>query len=209
MKRTLTAATAVVVSSAGAIGFAGTAAAVDTPDSPANLPVENPVAQTATQGVAAVHSVVGDVVPAEQAAPKAAPPVEKNPVNATVSHLLGGDGPSGIPGALPQGQTTVGQGDPSSSGNTVAGLPVGDVVPAQQPEGRSGDTSAAQPVTDMAQSAVSSEGPVGSIAKGVQSLGGAAAPQGKSGDPVSDTLGGVDGGGVVAPAGDLVSSLAG
>ena len=67
MKRTLTAAATLLAGSAGVVGFAGTAAAADTPQLPAELPVDNSVAQTAYHAVGTMHSatkVVGDVVPA-------------------------------------------------------------------------------------------------------------------------------------------------
>lgn len=67
MKRTLTAAATLLAGSAGVVGFAGTAAAADTPQLPAELPVDNSVAQTAYHAAGTMHSatqVVGDVVPA-------------------------------------------------------------------------------------------------------------------------------------------------
>ncbi len=68
MKRTLTAAATLVAGGAGVVGFAGTAAA-DTPQLPAELPVDNNVAQTAYHTAATMDSatkVVGDVVPAPE-----------------------------------------------------------------------------------------------------------------------------------------------
>lgn len=68
MKRTLTAA-AVLVSSAGALGFAGTATAAESPEFPADLPVDSNVAEAAFDLAGTTHSatrVVGDVVPVEQ-----------------------------------------------------------------------------------------------------------------------------------------------
>lgn len=65
MKRTLTAAATVLVGSAGVVGMTGTANAVATPEPPANLPVDNNVAQTAYHAASGLHSatdVVGDVV---------------------------------------------------------------------------------------------------------------------------------------------------
>lgn len=70
MKRTLTAA-AVLVGSAGALGFAGTANAAEARAFPAELPVDNNnVADAAYHLAGTVDSatrVVGDVVPAEKA----------------------------------------------------------------------------------------------------------------------------------------------
>ncbi|GAB3296639.1 hypothetical protein [Parasphingorhabdus pacifica] len=68
MKRTLTAA-AVLASSAGALGFAGTATAAEAPEFPAELPVDNSLANTAFHLAGTAHSatrVVGDVVPVEE-----------------------------------------------------------------------------------------------------------------------------------------------
>ncbi|MDR7301701.1 hypothetical protein [Haloactinomyces albus] len=69
MKRTLTAAATLLASSAGAVGFAGTAAAAEAPELPDQLPVDNGVAQTAYHAVGTVHSAtttVGEVVPMQE-----------------------------------------------------------------------------------------------------------------------------------------------
>src|SRR5262249_45541660 len=69
MKRTFTAAAAVLASSAGAVGLAATVHAVETPQLPAELPTDNNLAQTTYHFAGAVHSArlaVGDVVPLEK-----------------------------------------------------------------------------------------------------------------------------------------------
>ncbi|GAA0510457.1 hypothetical protein GCM10011581_00370 [Saccharopolyspora subtropica] len=69
MKRTFTAAAAVLASSAGAVGLAATANAADTPQLPAELPTDNNLAQTTYHVAGTVHSAkrtVGDVVPVEE-----------------------------------------------------------------------------------------------------------------------------------------------
>ncbi|MBQ6640637.1 MAG: hypothetical protein IJH84_06345, partial [Saccharopolyspora sp.] len=65
MKRSLTAAAAAVLTGAGVVGSAG--AALATPQYPAELPVQNGLAQTAFHGAGTVHGIqktVGDVVSA-------------------------------------------------------------------------------------------------------------------------------------------------
>lgn len=100
MKRTLTAAATLVAGSAGAIGFAGTASAADSPELPAELPVDNGVANTAYHGAATLHSaqsVVGDVVPANEeitgrsggtALPTDGAPVDVSPGTNAAGNLL-------------------------------------------------------------------------------------------------------------------------
>ncbi|MEB3369407.1 hypothetical protein [Saccharopolyspora mangrovi] len=69
MKRTFTAAAAVLVGGAGAVGFATTATAAETPQLPASLPTDNGVANTvfhAAGTVASAQKTVGDVVPLEK-----------------------------------------------------------------------------------------------------------------------------------------------
>lgn len=125
MKRTLTAAAAVLVGGAGAVGFASAANAAETPQLPAELPTDNNLAQTAFHAAGTLHSAqqtVGDVVPLGK-------------------QLSGrsGDQVGGLAGgalaALTQGDV-VG----NLAGKTLGGLPVGDVVPAGQtlPAGRGG-----------------------------------------------------------------------
>ncbi|MEV0082097.1 hypothetical protein [Saccharopolyspora sp. NPDC050642] len=115
MKRTLTAAAAVLVGGAGAVGFAATANAAETPQLPAELPTDNNLAQTAYHFGGTLHSAqqtVGDVVPVEE-------------------HLAGrsgGDPLGGVTGAL--GGVTGGKNlDPN---NVLGATPVGGVVPALQ-----------------------------------------------------------------------------
>lgn len=69
MKRTLAAAAAVMASSAGAVGFAGTAFAVDPASSPTDLAGDNNVAEAAFHATGTMHAaqrVVGDVVPVKE-----------------------------------------------------------------------------------------------------------------------------------------------
>jgi hypothetical protein len=69
MKRTFTAAAAVLVGGAGAVGFAATATAAETPQLPASLPTDNGVANTAFHAagtLASAQKTVGDVVPLEE-----------------------------------------------------------------------------------------------------------------------------------------------
>lgn len=172
MKRTLTAATAVVVSSAGAVGLAGTAAAVTNPQAPVQDPVDTSLTHSVGQGVDAVHKTVGDVVPAQPSAPRAGEP-----------------------------QQSGGAGQPDSLGNTVSrtlGTVAGQPQVAAQP--RSGGDSPAgtpplvKPLANVTQGVVKTDdkdGIVGSLARGVagesQSLQhGTAAP--RSGEPNSQPV---------------------
>ncbi|MEV4733590.1 hypothetical protein AB0J78_26405, partial [Saccharopolyspora sp. NPDC049426] len=69
MKRTFTAAAAVLVGGAGAVGFAATATAAETPQLPASLPTDNGAANTAFHAagtLASAQKTVGDVVPLEE-----------------------------------------------------------------------------------------------------------------------------------------------
>lgn len=143
MKRTLTAAAALLAGSAGAIGFAGTASAADSPELPAELPTDNNVAQTTYHTAATLKSakqVVGDVVPAPNAATSRsgdgapgvpsvaesgesvgdllnAPPVDKAG-DAVREGVSGRDGSSG--------QSTGGLlGGGSPLGGLLSGLPIG------------------------------------------------------------------------------------
>lgn len=201
MKRTLTAATAVVVSSAGAVGLAGTAAAVTNPhQAPVQDPVDTSLAHTVGQGVDSVHKTVGDVVPAQPSAARAGgpqqtgAPEQHDPLGNTVSEALGGHGGNtGVSHVLPQGEDL---GGPNPSGSNVAGLPLGGT--AQPRSG--GDASAetpplVKPLAKVTQGIVKTDdkdGVVGNLARGVagdaQSLahGDAAAP--RSGEPTSQPV---------------------
>lgn len=196
MKRTLTAATAMVVSSAGAVGLAGTAAAVTTPQAPVNDPVDHSLAQTAGQGVDAVHSVVGDVVPANPSAPRDGTPEQHDPVGNTVSQVLGGHGGNtGLTHVLPQGEDL---GGPNPSGSNVAGLPLGG---SAQPRSVSETPPLVKPVAKVAQGIIRTDGHdgvVGSVASDVQQL--AEQPAARSGEPAD--LG-------AAPLAGPVGSIAG
>ncbi|MCI2421927.1 hypothetical protein MOQ72_31280 [Saccharopolyspora sp. K220] len=144
MKRTLTAAAAVLASSAGAVGFAATANAAETPQLPAELPTDNNLAQTAYHFAGTLHSAkqtVGDVVPLEQ---QLAGPSNRQLPLGSLSGLLGGTPLGGLLGGATGGQglapsnalggllggATGGRSlDPSS---TLGALPIGEVIPAGQ-----------------------------------------------------------------------------
>lgn len=124
MKRSLTTAAA-VLAGAGAVGFAGTAHA----DSqfPAELPVDNGVAQTAFHAAGTVHGVqqtVGDVVRAPQALAEQA---------GTATGRTGG---GNVIGDALQDFTEAHTHPVATQG---AHLPIGGVIPAQQ-SARSGVT---------------------------------------------------------------------
>jgi hypothetical protein len=128
MKRTLTAAAAVLASGAGAIGFAAAANAAETPQLPAELPTDNNLAQTAYHFGGTLHSAnqaVGDVVPLErQLAGRTTP--GGDPLG-DLTGLLEGTPVTSLLGGVTGGKSL----DPSLDLSNVAGsLPVGDVVPA-------------------------------------------------------------------------------
>ncbi|MBF6511002.1 hypothetical protein [Saccharopolyspora hirsuta] len=147
MKRTLTAAAAVLVSGAGAVGLATTANAAETPQLPAELPTDNGLAQTAYHTAATLHSAqktVGDVVPLEeQLTGRSADPV--------------GDLAGGLTGGLPTGDllgaVTGAAGGKSLDPSALGGLPVdqvGQVLPVGQtlPAGKSGTNDLLPPGVD-------------------------------------------------------------
>ncbi|MEU5847246.1 hypothetical protein [Saccharopolyspora shandongensis] len=213
MKRTLTAAAAVLVGGAGAVGFAATANAAETPQLPAELPTDNNLAQTAYHFAGTLQSAqqtVGDVVPVEER---------------LAGRSGGGDTLGGLTGALGStpagsllGGVTGGRSlDPSSA---LGAVPVGDVVPAlsASPVARTGG-----PTNDLLSPAVDSALPgtpqtkpaqlppaqqdvdvVGEAVHGVASstpLAGAPLPLSRSGD----ALGGVTG--PQGPQGSLTGEL--
>jgi hypothetical protein len=140
MKRTLTAAATLVASSAGAVGFAGTAAAAPTQELPLGLPTDNGVtanAQRVTGAVQNVAQTVGTVVPAQElpagrSAGTAtgglplADLLKKTPVGSVLGGLpLVGGGGGGESGAKS-----------AKAGDALGTLPVGDVVPMEQQSGQ-------------------------------------------------------------------------
>ncbi|WP_010308072.1 hypothetical protein [Saccharopolyspora spinosa] len=123
MKRTLTAAAAVLVGGAGAVGFAAAANAAEIPQLPAELPTDSNLAQTTYHvagTLASAQQAVGDVVPVEKQL------TGRSNAGGPLDGVLGGVGVLGdsnpVTGLL--GGVTGGK-----SLDTAA-LPVGDVVPA-------------------------------------------------------------------------------
>ncbi|MER7010601.1 hypothetical protein ABT324_04125 [Saccharopolyspora sp. NPDC000359] len=156
MKRTLTAAAAVLVGGAGAVGMATTANAAETPQLPATLPTDNNLAQTAYHAAGTLHSAqqtVGDVVPLErQLSGRSADPVGD----------LAGGVTGGVANGLPAGDllgklTGAVSGKSLDPSNPLSGLPVdavGQVLPAGQtlPAGKSGNVvPGLDPVLDQMQ----------------------------------------------------------
>ncbi|WP_207954317.1 hypothetical protein [Saccharopolyspora elongata] len=205
MKRTLTAAAAVLVSGAGAVGFAATANAAETPQLPAELPTDNNLAQTAYHFGGTLHSAqqtVGDVVP-----------VEEHLAGRSGGDLLGSAPAGSLLGGVTGGKSL----DPSS---VLGATPVGDVVPAVQasPVARTGG-----PTNDLLPTAADSALPgvpqtqpaqlppaqqdvdmVGEAVHGVASstpLAGSRLPLSRSGD----ALGGIAG--PQGPLGSLTGNL--
>lgn len=142
MRRTLTAA-AVLAGSAGALGFAGTATAAGAPEFPAELPVDNGVANTAFHAAGTLHSatrVVGDVVSAQEPRSNERS-ARTNPVDSIRD--LGKEGSPGVTGLLPGNSDAEGlelkpgqsggeghvpgqpgqAGEPGTSNSTVNGKP--------------------------------------------------------------------------------------
>ncbi|MDA3624802.1 hypothetical protein OU415_05080 [Saccharopolyspora sp. WRP15-2] len=155
MKRTLTAAAAVLVGGAGAVGFAGAANAEPVPmppapgQLPAELPTDNNLAQTAFHAAGTLHSAqqtVGDVIPLD----KQLTGRSGDPVGDLTGGLLGG-----LPAQDLLGGLTGVAGKSGEQSNAVTGLPeqllgtlpVGDVVPVAHtmPVGRSGATDMLPP----------------------------------------------------------------
>ncbi|TDC89078.1 hypothetical protein E1161_22190 [Saccharopolyspora aridisoli] len=129
MKRTFTAAAAVLVGGAGAVGFAATATAAESPQLPASLPTNNGVANTAFHAagtLASVQKTVGDVVPLEeQLTGRSGDPV---------SQVVGGTPAAGLLKPVVQAAQNASTGhthnlNPASALDEVP-LPVGSTLPA-------------------------------------------------------------------------------
>ncbi len=152
MKRTLTAAAAVVAGSAGVVGFAGTAAAVAGPEFPAQLPVDNNVAKTAFHATGTVHSAtktVGDVVPMEQQqAGRSGGTTAMGPLNLTEGNPVG-KALGGLAGDKSLAPTDLVKSTPIGDA-----LPVGETLPAERAGNdqvgnlAGGVLDRAEPVTD-------------------------------------------------------------
>lgn len=134
MKRTLTAAATVVVSSAGVVGLAGTANAAESTPPSAGLPVDGTLAHATSHLTGALESatgVVGDVVPMEgsatgrPAAPGPRAPEQKVELAGTVNNLLG---ELGLAGQEPLGNLL--PTEPRADEALASAQPVGDVVKA-------------------------------------------------------------------------------
>ena len=147
MKRTFTVAAAVLAGGAGAVGFAATATAAETPQLPASLPTDNGVANTAFHAagtLASAQKTVGDVVPLdEHLTGRSSDPV---------SQVVGGTPAAGLLKPVVNAVQNASTGhthnlDPSSALDEVP-LPVGSTLPA----GKSGlpGLDALGPVTDVA-----------------------------------------------------------
>lgn len=121
MKRTLTAAAAVLVSGAGAVGFAATANAAEPPQPPAELPTDNNLAQTTYHvagTLASAQQTVGDVVPVEKQL------TGRSNAGGPLDNVLGGVAGGSNPLTSLFGGVTGGKSLDTSE------LPVGDIVPA-------------------------------------------------------------------------------
>jgi hypothetical protein len=204
MKRTFTAAAAVLAGGAGAVGFAATANAAETTQLPAELPTDNNLAQTAYHFAGTMHSAketVGDVVPLEQQLSGRTAP-GGDPLGG-VTGLLEGTPASSLLGGVAGGKSL----DP---GSAVGSLPVGDVIPAGQtlPAAKTGGptddllSSGAGSVLDSMQPGTPQTKPaqmpeqdvdlVGEALSGVLAgspVGGSELPTAKGSDPLSGITG--------------------
>ncbi|MGW5645883.1 hypothetical protein ACWEV3_39605 [Saccharopolyspora sp. NPDC003752] len=194
MKRTLTAAAAVLVSGAGAVGFAATANAAETPQLPAELPTDNNLAQTAYHFGGTLHSAqqtVGDVVPVEEhlAGRSGGDPLGSTPAGALLGGVTGGKSldPSSALGATPVGGVV-----PALQASPVArtGGPTNDLLPVGADSALPGgpQTKPAQQDVDMvgeAVNGVASSTPLADsqlpLSRSGDALGGIAGPQGPLG----------------------------
>ncbi|RRO17245.1 hypothetical protein EIL87_10580 [Saccharopolyspora rhizosphaerae] len=208
MKRTFTAAAAVLAGGAGAVGFATTATAAESPQLPASLPTDNGVANTvfhAAGTVASAQKTVGDVVPLEQQLTgRSGDPV---------SQVVSGTPVAGVAQPVVDAVQNASTGhthslDPASALDE-APLPVGSTLPAEK-SGLPG-LDALGPVADVASGlpvlgslpagksglpGLDALGPVADVASGLPVLG--SLPAGKSGLPGLDALG---------PVADVASGL--
>ncbi|SFS57218.1 hypothetical protein [Saccharopolyspora flava] len=184
MKRTFTAAAAVLVGGAGAVGFAATATAAETPQLPASLPTDNGVANTvfhAAGTLASAQKTVGDVVPLDQQLTgRSGDPV---------SQVVGGTPAAGLIKPVVDAVQDASTGhthnlDPASALDELP-LPAGSTLPA----GKSGlpGLDALGPVSDVAGGLpVADSLPVGK----------SGLPGGEVLKPVTDLIGGVAPGGL-------------
>jgi hypothetical protein len=190
MKRTLTAAAAVVASSAGAVGLAGTAAAVEAPRFPADVPVDGYATQMSIRQAQNHSTVPEGMVPADQQfAGKEIKPTGGGPLGG----LLGGIQPlaGGPLGGSPLGGTPLG-GSPAggsplggmASGTTTSGSTTGENGPI------TGGGKSLSP-TDVLQSL-----PVGQVVPAGQQL----PTKARAGDPISSLIAGSPLGGLLGGA---------
>lgn len=178
MKRTLTAATALVVSSAGAVGFAGTAAAISSPE-----PSENPAVNGVQDGLEDIArsglQTVGDVVnsPDQLAtAPKAMPPADGADALGSVTKVLDPQGP--LLGELEKQLSSPSGGELiRTSGSNVAGVPLDGAVGGQSSAPRSGGGPAP---AGLVENVAGPDGPVAGLVDEVQSMNKFDRPTGKS-----------------------------
>ncbi|GAB3679473.1 hypothetical protein [Saccharopolyspora tripterygii] len=208
MKRTFTAAAAVLAGGAGAVGFAATATAAETPQLPASLPTDNGVANTAFHAagtLASAQKTVGDVIPLdEHLTGRSGDPV---------SQVVGGTPAAGLVKPVVDAVQNASTGhthslDPASALDEVP-MPVGSTLPA----GKSGlpGLDALGPVTDVAGGLpVADSLPVGkSGLPGLDAL--APVTDVAGGLPVADSLpvgkSGLPGLDALAPVTDIVGSL--
>lgn len=175
MKRTLTAATALVVGSAGAVGFAGTAAAISTPE-PSETPVDGAEAgamDTARSGIQTVGDVVGSPDPQLAPAPKAMPPKDGADALGSVTKVLDPQGP--LLGELDKQLNSPAAGQLiKTSGSNVAGIPLDGTIGGQPRSG--GDPAPANLVEQVA----GQDGAVAGLVDDVQSMNKFDRPTGKS-----------------------------
>ncbi|WP_406693011.1 hypothetical protein REH65_15945 [Saccharopolyspora sp. ID03-671] len=193
MKRTFTAAAAVLVGGAGAVSFAATATAAESPQLPASLPTDNGVANTAFHAagtLASAQKTVGDVVPLDQQLTGRS----GDPVSQVVSGTPAGTLLKPVVDAVQDASTGHTHSlDPASALDEVP-LPTGSTLPA----GKSGlpGLDALGPVTDVTGGLpvadslpVGKSGlPGGDVLKPVTDLVGGGLPVGKSGLPGADIL---------------------
>ncbi|GAA4836822.1 hypothetical protein [Saccharopolyspora rosea] len=195
MKRTLTAAAAVLAGGAGAVGFAGSATAAPTPDIPNDLPIDSNLGKTVFHTAATVASAkqtVGDVVPLDPQGARSGKPAA-DPIQGLLDNTNGGqDGLLGdvqhvlpVGQVLPAGQTlpagrssNVGQGIlPAPIGSAIDKLPAAHLNPARPTAGLAPKSGG--PLDQV----TGEDGPLGAVTGEDSPLAGLAdqAPTGKSG----------------------------